>query len=165
MAPRPELPWKGDHLVSDDRPHPDSRDTVRALITDHKQRLLVVHDKVRPHGYLPGGRRKRNESPRAGCTREVYEETGLVITAGQLLVADWQSDRDRWSLLFDGGVVDSSQPLVLNDDEIVAAQWISRADALTVVTPAMRRRLTAWWAGLQLATIYLESPASLEPAS
>jgi 8-oxo-dGTP pyrophosphatase MutT (NUDIX family) len=157
---RVQLPLKGNPpLVSDDWP-PRQPATARALITDHSGRVLVVKD-TRPQWYLPGGRIEQDEAPRAACEREVLEETGLVITASRLLVLEWQAatspgQEAHWSLLFEGHDVDSTQPLLPNDKEILEAQWMPLTEAMTVLTPAIVRRLNAWRSGLQLTTIYLE---------
>ncbi len=77
-------------MASDDWPLPRQPATARALITDQDGRWLIVKDH-RPHWYLPGGLIEQDELPRAACQREVFEETGLIIEAGQLLVFAWQA--------------------------------------------------------------------------
>ena len=67
-----------------------------ALIQDDQGRMLVLEHTYRrevPWG-LPGGWLKHAESPEAGLTREVFEETGLNVKVGSLLAADfWGSSQ------------------------------------------------------------------------
>jgi len=59
------------------------RIAARGLVVED-DRLLLVSD----HGdywYLPGGRLEGKESLTACVEREIYEETGLIVTAGNLL--------------------------------------------------------------------------------
>jgi ADP-ribose pyrophosphatase YjhB (NUDIX family) len=55
-----------------------------ALIRDEQGRILLVEVGPRPHWGLPGGRVERSETPEQGVVREVREETGLEVEAGQL---------------------------------------------------------------------------------
>ena len=67
-----------------------------ALIQDDQGRVLVLEHTYRrdvPWG-LPGGWLKHAESPESGLTREVLEETGLVVSVDALLAADfWGSSQ------------------------------------------------------------------------
>lgn len=57
--------------------------TARALIIKDDHLLLVSNDgKI---WYLPGGRLEPSESLQDCVAREVYEETGLLVVAGDLL--------------------------------------------------------------------------------
>jgi 8-oxo-dGTP pyrophosphatase MutT (NUDIX family) len=52
---------------------------VKCLITDGDRVLLVRHAYGRRAWDLPGGSRKRGESPRAAARREMHEELGVTI--------------------------------------------------------------------------------------
>ncbi|MGH3898974.1 MAG: NUDIX domain-containing protein [Pseudonocardiaceae bacterium] len=57
--------------------------TARALITNGDDLLLVSHDgRI---WYTPGGRLQPGESLHDCIRREVHEETGLQVTAGELV--------------------------------------------------------------------------------
>ena len=59
-----------------------------AVIRDESGRLLLVRRGKPPAlgtWTLPGGRVEAGESPAAAAAREVAEETGLVVTVGDLL--------------------------------------------------------------------------------
>jgi 8-oxo-dGTP diphosphatase len=147
-------------MASDDWPLPRQPGTARALITDQDGRWLIVKDD-RPQWYLPGGLIEQDEPPSTACEREVFEETGLFIKAGALLVVAWQAPVKpgryaRWSLIFDGGPADSTQPLRLLDDEVRAARWAPPEEALNALTPAITERLRAWRAAHTPVTTYIE---------
>jgi len=50
----------------------------------HEEKLLVV-EQTTGKTALPGGQHERNEAPRACAVRETLEETGLEVTATDLL--------------------------------------------------------------------------------
>jgi len=61
---------------------------VGAVIVDAHGRLLLVRRAHPPSlglWSLPGGRLEPGETPEQGCTREVLEETGLLVTADERL--------------------------------------------------------------------------------
>lgn len=66
--------------------HPKSsafRIAARGLIVQDEQLLLVSNDGE--YWYLPGGQLEKEEDLPQCVEREVYEETGLVVSIGQLL--------------------------------------------------------------------------------
>ena len=60
---------------------------VKALIVKNDKLLLIKYkDRKSVHYNLPGGGIRRGESVRKALKREVYEETGLKVSVGQLLL-------------------------------------------------------------------------------
>lgn len=58
------------------------------MLTDADGRVLLVRRGHAPYAgtwSLPSGRAEPGESPRAAAVREVFEETGLVVEADELL--------------------------------------------------------------------------------
>lgn len=148
-------------MADEDWPLPRQPATARALITDQTGRLLIVNRLGDRHWYLPGGLIEQDEQPTLACAREVFEEVGLVITVGEPLVIEWHAKPRpgkfaRFSLLFAGGVVDSTQPLQLRDHEVGAARWVMFGEALDVLTPAIAERLRAWKATSPPRCVYVE---------
>ncbi|WP_207892218.1 NUDIX domain-containing protein [Streptacidiphilus pinicola] len=69
-------------------PHHDGpRVSARAVILDQDERLLVVRQRAvdRDVHVLPGGRVEIGETAAEAVRREVWEETGLRVTVGDLL--------------------------------------------------------------------------------
>jgi 8-oxo-dGTP diphosphatase len=119
-----------------------------ALLRSADNRILLVKPDYRPYWQLPGGMVEQGESPGAGCSREVQEETGLSSTVTQLLVVDWIAPSDRRPkgcihFLFDAGPVDNLSELRLQDDEIEDFLLASWDDARTRVSPRIAKRLSA----------------------
>ena len=80
------------------------------LITDPADRILLVKPNYRPDWGIPGGIVEDGEAPDQCATREIAEELGLDIPAGDLLVVDWMAaagERPQaiMNFLFDGGVL------------------------------------------------------------
>jgi ADP-ribose pyrophosphatase YjhB (NUDIX family) len=76
--------------------------TVRALIVDHGELLMVKHRAGHPYHALPGGRLEIDEPLRGGLTRELIEETAIKPDVGRLLfINDWVSpERHRVEFFF-----------------------------------------------------------------
>lgn len=79
--------------------------TAYALVRDEDGRVLILRPPGRRYWHLPGGAALPAEPPREAAARETREETGLAVTPGRLLVADWISPRApgrraRLALLF-----------------------------------------------------------------
>jgi 8-oxo-dGTP pyrophosphatase MutT (NUDIX family) len=94
------------------------------LITDHG-RVLLVKPNYRDHWAIPGGYIDQHEAPHAALVREMREELGFSLQPGPLLVLDWASaagprPRPLINFLFDGGLYESAQPLMINRDELDA---------------------------------------------
>lgn len=57
----------------------DVKAVSKAIIVDHKNRILLLKPANKARWHLPGGHLKRNERYAVGMRREVLEETGLKI--------------------------------------------------------------------------------------
>jgi ADP-ribose pyrophosphatase YjhB (NUDIX family) len=73
--------------------HPRFLVGVVAYIRNANDEVLLFHHTYRRRNSwsLPGGYVEWRESPREGITREVHEESGLVIRAGRTLAASFHS--------------------------------------------------------------------------
>jgi 8-oxo-dGTP diphosphatase len=128
----------------------------------------VTHDEL---WTLPGGGIDHGEHPRDGVVREVYEETGLRATVGEMarvysihLPETWrdgkQVDAHGLRIVYDGWVpTDSPEPRVVEvDGSTIDAAWVPLADiyaeripvvalvkeALSDYAPSRLQRLAAY---------------------
>ena len=131
---------------------PRKRMGAGVLVRDADARVLLVEPTYKPDWEIPGGTIEVDESPRAGCVREVREELGLDLAVGRLLVFEWQpSAQDRTeSLLFiyDGGVLPPDAEITLPADELASYRFVEPDDMDALVSPRLARRLRAAIAAL-----------------
>jgi ADP-ribose pyrophosphatase YjhB (NUDIX family) len=118
--------------------------TAGALITDPTGRVLLVKPNYRDHWLLPGGTADDNEAPEAACAREIKEEIGLALDVGSLLVVAWQPARaERFrptvSFLFDAGILDGTQRIRLQEDELDDHGFFAPGEAAARLGPIAAR--------------------------
>nr|WP_281380908.1 NUDIX hydrolase [Nocardioides panaciterrulae] len=108
---------------------PRKRAISQMLLRDHDDRVLLCQLTYKQDWDLPGGVVEVGESPQLAVAREVEEELGLVIEAGNLLLTDWLPPWSGWDdalcLVFDGGVHDPAllERVVKQTREISAAEF------------------------------------------
>lgn len=87
---------------------PRKRGIGQLLVRDTGGRVLLCQLTYKTDWDLPGGVVEVGESPRLGVTREIEEELGLSLIAGNLLLTDWLPPWSGWDdalcLVFDGGI-------------------------------------------------------------
>ncbi|WP_432981515.1 NUDIX domain-containing protein [Dactylosporangium sp. CA-233914] len=118
-----------------------------AIVRDPAGRMLFVVPNYKPFLDIPGGIVETGESPSAACAREVFEEIGLHLPVGRLLLVDWTPGRGPWSdqvqFVFDGGVLDPDEAEIRPaENELTGFRWSFLDDARTDLRPSMFRRLT-----------------------
>ena len=86
---------------------PRKRAISQLLARADDGRVLLCQLTYKQDWDLPGGVVEVGESPQVAVAREVEEELGLTIAAGQLLLTDWLPAWSGWDdalcLVFDGG--------------------------------------------------------------
>lgn len=110
--------------------------SVVVLLTDDRDRVLLVKPNYRDHWALPGGIIDPGETPHECAEREVVEETGLKIEARTLLVVDFApplGDRPKpmINFLFDGGLVADPDLIQVANDELDGFEFLSWEEAAT----------------------------------
>ena len=110
---------------------PRKRAIAQMLVHDADGRVLMCRLTYKQDWDLPGGVVEVGESPRLAVSREVEEELGLTIAAGELLLTDWLPPWGGWDdalcLVFDGG---SHDPAIL-DGMVKEAREIRDAEFCT----------------------------------
>jgi 8-oxo-dGTP pyrophosphatase MutT (NUDIX family) len=128
---------------------PRKRAISQLLIRDQDDRVLVCQLTYKTDWDLPGGVVEVGESPRLAVGREVHEELGLTIIAGDLLLTDWLPPWGGWDdaicLVFDGGVHDAAilERIVKQEREIRDAQFCTPAQVRELATDFTARRIEA----------------------
>ena len=121
-----------------------------ALIFDDRGRLLILKPSYKRHWTIPGGQIEPDgESPWETCRRETREECGLEIELGRLVCVDFLRPRaDRAGgvrFLFDCDTFSDDQlaRIRLQDGEIVEHRLVELAEAKTLLSGPIRRRVMA----------------------
>ena len=121
-------------------------------------RVLLCQLTYKTDWDLPGGVVEVGESPRVAVGREVEEELGLVISAGDLLLTDWLPPWGGWDdavcLVFDGGVHDPAivEKIVKQEREIRDAQFCDVEQVRAYAADFTARRIAAAVAGTSAYT-------------
>ena len=128
---------------------PRKRAISQMLIRDQDGRVLVCQLTYKADWDLPGGVVEVGESPRLAVSREVEEELGLTIVAGDLLLTDWLPPWGGWDdaicLVFDGGAHDAQilETIVKQEREIRDARFCSVEEVRERTTDFTARRIEA----------------------
>jgi 8-oxo-dGTP diphosphatase len=109
---------------------PKRRIGAGALFVNGDGRPLLVELTYKPTWEIPGGGVEGGEDPRSRAAREVWEEPGLVVAPGRLLVIDHQTDPpprgDSMMLIYyEGGVLARPEATRLNEPELRSFRFAS----------------------------------------
>ena len=133
-----------------------------ALIFDSTGRLLILKPTYKEGWTIPGGVMEADgETPWEACRREVREECGIDVRAGRLACTDFRPARPGRlggiRYLFDCGRADdvALAAIALQPEEIAEYRLASLDTALTLLRPAIRRRVRA--ATRRRRFVYLEN--------
>jgi 8-oxo-dGTP diphosphatase len=116
------------------------------------QQVLMIRPTYKDFWDLPGGYVEVGESPRAAATREVWEELGIKVELGALLVVDWapaQSEGDKILFLFQGSELNDSTRFTLASDEIAEARYVGEDELDMLTIPRLARRIRAALSGYE----------------
>jgi 8-oxo-dGTP pyrophosphatase MutT (NUDIX family) len=132
-----------------------------AMIFDARGRLLILKPTYKSGWTIPGGVMEADgETPWQACRREVYEECGIDVVSGRLACTDFRPARPGRPAgiryLFDCGPADDQAlaPITLQPEEIAEYRLAALDIALTLLRPAIRRRVRA--ATRHRRCVYLE---------
>lgn len=131
------------------REYPDHpRVGVGAVVLRHGRVLLVRRGGAPARGLwaIPGGGLKLGETLQQGAEREIREETGIVIRAGDPIFTCDSFDRDeKGRCRFHYVIVDMAAEYVSGElkaaDDALEARWISPAELLSIPATQSTLRL------------------------
>lgn len=142
---------------------PRKRVAAGALFLDADDRVLLVEPTYKAYWDIPGGVVEADESPRAGCRREVREELSLDRPVGAVLCIDWLPAKpprtESLVLVFDGGLVGDGEAatITLDDGELSAWRFVERDRCDELLGERDTRRVAAALAARRTSTtVYLE---------
>lgn len=144
---------------------PRKRMGAGALLRDQDGRVLLVEPVYQDAWVVPGGVVEADESPHAGCRREVAEELGLDRPPGRILSVDWvpaePGRTEALVIFYDGGVLSEQEiaAITLPPDELASYAFCPPAEVEAKVRPAVARRISESLAALAGGTV-----AALEDA-
>lgn len=130
--------------------YPDApRPAVGAVVFKDDAVLLVQRAKAPARGMwaIPGGSIRLGETLQAAAEREILEETGVIIQAGDpVLVFDAIYRDDREKIQYHYVIVDLAADYVSGEpcaaDDAADARWITESELVELnVNPATRRLL------------------------
>ena len=134
---------------------------VSAGLIRKNAKLLIAKRQKGSHlaGYweFPGGKLEKGESPQACLEREIEEELGIKIRAGQVLLTVEHAYQDKTiSLYVMNGSVLSGQPRAL---ECQAFKWVEIKDLQNFVFPPPDMKVIAYLYGTPEQTTSLKPEA------
>ncbi len=123
---------------------------ARLIIVDERRVVLVSHWYAPWVWTLPGGGVSRGETPENAVMREAEEETGFKIKsiAGTIGVyTGSMGDRDKVTVFYTGDFGGSMA--ITPNLEIMARSWFDMDNLPEEISPANRRRIEAYKAGVR----------------
>ena len=143
---------------------PKKRMSSGAIFFNEEGHLLIVKPTYREYWLIPGGATEEDESPRAGCIREVKEEINLDVVPDRLLCVDYMSrdneKNESVHFIFYGGMLTPQRigAIHLPAEELSEYRFAPLEEALSLLSPRLARRIPACLQALKAnTTAYLEN--------
>jgi len=99
----------------------------KVYLTNPDGQFLVVKPVYNPGWDIPSGHVNNNESPDAAAVRELFEETGVKVSALEQRSVIFHPARNTVQVIFTGSV-DPTPSVTPDNVEISEARWVSRGD-------------------------------------
>ena len=112
--------------------------SVAAAIVDEQGRVLATRRADNGHWEPPGGVLELDETIEQGLTREVLEETGLVVKPEQLTGVYKNMSRGIVALVFRCRLVDGAPG---TSDEVRESRWLTSEEIGTLMDEAYAVRM------------------------
>jgi ADP-ribose pyrophosphatase YjhB (NUDIX family) len=121
---------------------------ARAIVTDERNRVLLVRHTYLHGWYLPGGGVEKGESCYAAIRRELQEECAIEpveMRLCHLYYSEREGKRDHIALFYVSRFRRLEGRRV--DPEVAEMRFFDRADLPADTSPATRRRLNEFYTG------------------
>jgi 8-oxo-dGTP pyrophosphatase MutT (NUDIX family) len=115
--------------VSKPSTSPEPQAVVAAIVTSGRGVLVGRRNDGKPPWTFIAGEIEPGESPADAAVREVKEETGLRITAGDELGRRLHPKTGRWMVYIAATLANGSDAFVGDEDELAEVRWVSLAEA------------------------------------
>lgn len=142
---------------------PKKRIAAGCLMFDAHGRLLIVNPAYKDGWEIPGGVVEANESPLAGCAREIREELGIEWQPRSLICVNFSAETaqrtESLNFIFDGGTLPDGliAAIRLPAKELTEYRFLEPVEALALLKRRLRKRVALC---LELrhsgTTVYLE---------
>jgi ADP-ribose pyrophosphatase len=134
---------------SNDRIYPVQPQVAVGAVVFRGNKVLLVHRGNPPAEGLwaiPGGKVRLGESLQEAAEREILEETGITIRAGEPVLTFDMIDRDetnriRYHYVIIDLVAEYLHGKLSAGDDALSARWVSSREIATLSVSAMTRRL------------------------
>ena len=145
------------------------RNSSKAIIVRDGRILLTVNSDDQGDFYLlPGGGQKHGETLHQTLKREVLEETGWIVEAGELILvrdyigsnhefAQWEEDAHQTELIFRAVPVSHEEQALLPDQWQTGIEWVEseRLQSLRIYPSILKEILPKVISGTYRGPIYL----------
>lgn len=102
---------------------------VAAIVTSSKGVLVGRRIDGKPLWTFIAGEREEGESPEVTAAREVWEETGLRVTAAEVIGERKHPRTKRWMAYVAATPTNGTDVFVGDADELAEVRWVSLAEA------------------------------------
>lgn len=109
------------------RPEPEV--IVSAIVTSGRKALISRRNDRNPPWAFIGGKIGPGESPADAAVREVKEETGLQITAGEEIGRRLHPVTKRWMVYIAATPEGATDAFVADTEELAEVRWVTPAEA------------------------------------
>lgn len=126
---------------------PAKRMASGLLMRNQEGAVLIVEPSYKDTWEIPGGSVEKDESPRAACHREAFEELGARIDIGRLLCIEWQGPEpertESLMFIYDGGLFADTSQFHLASDELHSCRFAYSSELDNYMSPRLSRRIRA----------------------